>query len=71
MSYKHIGTAGDLVRFGCSLRVECTFCHAARTLTAVQVVQVHGNASLATLRKRLKCSRCGEKAARFVVLPPV
>ena len=24
MSYKHVGTAGDLVRFGCSLKVECT-----------------------------------------------
>jgi hypothetical protein len=23
MSYKHVRTAGDLVRFGCSLKVEC------------------------------------------------
>jgi hypothetical protein len=26
MSYKHVATAGDLVRFGCSLKVECTHC---------------------------------------------
>jgi hypothetical protein len=31
MSYKHVGTAGDLVRFGCCLKVECTACDAART----------------------------------------
>jgi hypothetical protein len=30
MSYKRVGTPGDLVRFGCSLKVECTACHAAR-----------------------------------------
>jgi hypothetical protein len=24
MSYKHVGTAGDLVRFGCSLKVGVT-----------------------------------------------
>jgi len=35
MSYKHVGTAGDLVRFGCSLKVECTHCGAARTMNAV------------------------------------
>jgi hypothetical protein len=32
MSYKHVGTAADLVRFGCSLRVECSACAAANTL---------------------------------------
>jgi hypothetical protein len=32
MSYKHVGTAFDLVRFGCSLKVECTACGAARTM---------------------------------------
>jgi hypothetical protein len=31
MSYKHVGTAADLVRFGCSLKVECAHCGAART----------------------------------------
>jgi len=43
MSYKHVGTAGDLVRFGCALKIECTFCHAARTLNGVDVYQIHGN----------------------------
>lgn len=42
MSYKHVGTAGDLVRFGCSLKVECTACDAARTMSGVEVMQVHG-----------------------------
>jgi hypothetical protein len=39
MSYKHVGTAADLVRFGCSLRVECTHCAAANTLTGPEVVR--------------------------------
>jgi hypothetical protein len=38
MSYKHVGTAGDIVRFGCSLKVECTACHAARTLSGIEVL---------------------------------
>lgn len=29
MSFKHVGTAADLVRFGASLRIECTACAAA------------------------------------------
>ena len=71
MSYKHVGTAGDLVRFGCSLKVECTKCGAARTMNAVDVYQINGNRQLALLEKRLKCRRCGKKAARLVVLTPV
>ena len=39
MSYKHVGTAGDLVRFGCSLKVECTHCGAARTMNGVEVAR--------------------------------
>jgi hypothetical protein len=41
MSYKHVGTAFDLVRFGCSLKVECTACGAARTMDAVEIARVH------------------------------
>jgi hypothetical protein len=37
MSFKKIGTAGDLMRFRCSLRIECTHCGAARTMKAVEV----------------------------------
>ena len=71
MSFKNGGTAADLVRFGCSLKVECTACGAARTMTGMEVVEVHGRASLDRLVKRLKCRRCGKKTAKTVVLPPV
>ena len=71
MSYKHVATAGDLVRFGCSLKVECTACGAARTMDAIDVARVHGNANLTHLAPRLKCKRCKKKEARLTVLPPV
>ncbi|HEY4071262.1 MAG TPA: hypothetical protein VGM04_06880 [Sphingomicrobium sp.] len=71
MSYKHVATAGDLVRFGCSLKVECAHCGAARTMNAVEVHRVHGNANLIHLAPRLKCRRCGKKAAKLTVLGPV
>ena len=65
----HIRAAADLVRFGCSLKVECTACGAAQTLTGVEVHRLHGSASLELLRSRLKCRRCRMKAARIAVLP--
>jgi hypothetical protein len=71
MSTKHVRTAGDLVRFGCSLKVECTACGAAQTMTGIEVAKVHGSASLDHLRPRLKCRRCRLKVAKIVVLPPV
>jgi rubredoxin len=71
MSYKHVGTAADLVRFGCSLKVECTACGAARTLSGVEVHQVHGNRQFAQLAPRLKCRRCRKKAAKLTVLDPI
>jgi hypothetical protein len=70
MSYKHVGTAGDLVRFGCSLKVECTACGAARTMSGFEVMQVHGKIALDLLRPRLKCRRCRMKAAKVTVLEP-
>ena len=70
MSYKHVGTAADLVRFGCSLR-ECTRCAAANTLTGPEVVRRCGPGDIGAIRRRLKCQRCGAKGARLVVLPPV
>ena len=71
MSFKHVGTAADLVRFGCSLRIECTHCAAAHTLSGPQVVMRCGPGDIERIRKRLKCARCGRKAARLVILPPV
>ena len=46
MSTKHVRTAADLVRFGCSLRVECSACAAANTLSGVEVVQRCGPGAL-------------------------
>jgi hypothetical protein len=71
MSFKKVRTAGDLMRFGCSLRVECTACHAATTLSAIEVMHIDSRKSLEKLRTRFKCSRCGKKAAKLTVLPPV
>ena len=48
-----------------------TACDAARTMSGVEVMQVHGNATLERLRPRLKCRRCKRKAAKLTVLPPV
>ena len=71
MSYKHVGSVGDLVRFRAALRIECGSCAAAQTLSAKQVLMRCGTGDLERIRKRLKCERCGEKAARLIVLPPV
>jgi rubredoxin len=71
MSYRHVGTAGDLVRFGCSLKVECTHCGAARTLNGAEVHRINGNRHFAELARRLKCRRCHRKAAKLTVLDPV
>lgn len=72
MSYKRITTAGDLLRFRCCLKVDCTNCFAARTMTAIEVCNIHpGNRPLAELAARLRCRRCGRKEAKIVVLDPV
>jgi rubredoxin len=71
MSYKHVGTAGDLVRFGCSLKIECRECGAARTLNGVEVHRLNGNRQFAQLERRLVCKRCRKKAAKLTVLTPV
>ena len=71
MSYKRIETAGDLMRFRCDLRVECGFCHATRTVSALGVYLAAGSTTLEAFRKRLKCSRCGRKQAQIVVLEPL
>ena len=71
MSFKNIDTAASLVRYRCSLRIECGACGAARTMTAVEVVNRCGSGDLGAIKRRLKCERCGKKAAQLVVLPPV
>ena len=71
MSTKHVRTAADLVRFGCSLKVECTHCASANTLSGIEVARRCGAGNLEPIRRRLKCERCGRKAARLIVLPPV
>lgn len=71
MSYKHVGTAADLVRFGCALKVECTACGAAHTMSSIEVYRVQARGRLERLVPRLKCRRCGSKAAKIYVLDPV
>ena len=71
MSTKHIRTGADLVRFRASVRIECGDCGSARTLSGVELVGACGPGPLAAARVRLKCGRCGGKAARLTVLPPV
>ncbi len=71
MSFKHAGTAGDLVRFGASLRIECSACSAARTMSGAEVVRRCGAGPLPAIRARLKCDRCNTREAQLTVLPPV
>jgi hypothetical protein len=70
MSTKHIRTGADVCRFGCSVKVECGHCAAARTLSGMEWVIASGAGSLDAARARLKCGRCGRKVARVVVLSP-
>ena len=71
MSTKHIRTTGDLVRFDAALRITCGHCGSARTLSAMDAVEVLGLAPLSRAQARLKCSRCGKKGAKLAALPSV
>jgi hypothetical protein len=71
MSTKHVRTTGDILRFGCSLKVECTFCGNARTLDAKETILALGNWPLEGVSRRFRCRRCGYKQARARVLDPV
>ena len=71
MSTKHVRTGGDVLRFGCSVKIECTHCGSARTFSAMDWVMAAGGKSLDAARRRLKCTRCGKKEAKLVVLSPV
>jgi hypothetical protein len=72
MSTKHIRTISDVVRFGAGLRIDCTGCGATRTLGGFEAAKIAGGVSrLTALAQRLRCTRCGAKEARLVILPPV
>lgn len=71
MSTKHIDTAGDLVRFGASVKIECRSCGAARTLSGPAMANACGAGPLRSAQARLKCGRCGAKGAQLTILPPL
>ena len=71
MSTKHVRTGGDVLRFGCSVKVSCGHCGSARTFAAFDWVMAAGGKSLEGARRRLKCARCGKKEGRVMVLGPV
>jgi hypothetical protein len=71
MSFKNVRTGGDVVRFRCAVRIECTDCFATRTMTGFEWIQACGTKSLEAAQRRLKCRRCGAKKAKMVVLSPV
>jgi hypothetical protein len=70
VSTKHVRTAADLVRFGSGLRVDCGACGASRTMDGFEIARNAGTGSLASIARRMRCSRCGEKDAQFAVLGP-
>lgn len=41
------------------------------TMSGVDAAQRCGTGPLASLKVRLKCERCGMKAAQLAILPPV
>jgi hypothetical protein len=71
MSFKHIRTTADLVRFGCGLKVDCCHCGSSRTFDAAEAMRDAGHVELRRLAERLRCIRCGTKQARLTVLPPI
>ena len=61
-----------MMRHGCSLRIECTHCGRASTMSPLEVYKLHGSRLLVGLTPpRLKCKRCGKKAAKTALLGPV
>jgi hypothetical protein len=71
VSTKHVRTTGDLMRFRCSRKVECTFCGNARVSDAAAAYMALGNWPLEGVSRRFRCERCGYKQARTRVLDPV
>lgn len=71
MSAKHIRVMGDLVRFKASVRLDCLDCASARTLSGPEAVTAFGSCPLDVAERRMRCSRCGSRAGRLTVLPPL
>jgi hypothetical protein len=71
MSTKHIRTVADLVRFGAGLKIDCGDCFASRTFGGYEIAKLGGVGTLGDLQRRFKCSRCGRKNARVMILPPL
>jgi ribosomal protein S27AE len=71
MFTKHVRSAADLARFKDALRIECGNCGNARTMTGFDVAKAWGMASFASIRLRMKCSRCDAKDAILTVLSPL
>ncbi|GAC1428967.1 MAG: hypothetical protein NVSMB6_28580 [Burkholderiaceae bacterium] len=71
MSTKHVRTVSDLVRFRCSLRIDCGECGSTKTVTGYEAAKIGGVGSLEALARRLKCARCGQKSAKLIVLQPL
>lgn len=53
---------------GAGLRIECGNCGNARTLDGYETVKVCGTKNLSALQRRFKCSRCGAREAKLIVL---
>ena len=53
------------------MRIDCLECGAATTLTAIEAAKRGGARSLCELEARLRCSRCGAKKAKLMVLQPL
>jgi hypothetical protein len=70
MSTKHVSTAADLVRFRFSLRIDRGSCGSLRTMNGFDAAIVGGTGSLASLKRRLRCSRCGNCEALLTILSP-
>jgi hypothetical protein len=63
-------SGSDLARFKCGLKIECGSCGNSRTMDGIEVAKAWGTKPFATIRQRMKCSRCGEKDAQLTVLSP-
>jgi hypothetical protein len=71
MSTKNVRTAADLVRFKCALKIECGACGNSRTVDGFEAVRALGAMdALDKIRRRLKCSLCGARAAKVAILSP-
>ena len=71
MSTKHVRTTGEILRFNCSLKVDCTDCGNSRVFEAQKAGRALGNWPLKEMSRRFRCKRCGFKQATARVLPPV